>query len=260
MTGSEIIRAFTDPYEKKARLFPGLLVALPLIVPTLLIVGSKTTYLTAIVGLIASCGALYWLASITRNRGKALEEKLIAKWGGLPTTLILRHRDSFLDNTSKARFHSEIKTKLGIELPSIFDESANPLAADDLYIGASRQLRELTRGDSNALLLKENIAYGFHRNMLAMRPIGLTTCLLGAFFGLVRSNAIQLKTMTLDLSKLADPSMVGGISLTLSLVLIFAWLSTNEMSVRRMGNVYAERLFESLKSLPTKRKRVEVES
>jgi hypothetical protein len=256
MTWTELLKNFKDPYEQKARLFPGLLVALPLLAPLLLIFGPKNPYLTAILGLTMGCGTLYWFASITRNRGKALEEKLIAKWGGLPTTLIMRHSDNFLDSSSKFRYHSDIQTKLGIVLPSATEEAADPIAADDLYIGATRLLRELTRSNSHALLLKENIAYGFHRNMLAMRSIGFTTSLLGILFGLVLSKAIQLKPMALDFSNLAEPGLAGGISVTISLVLLFSWMSVNENAVRRMGNVYAERLFESLKGLPNKRKRV----
>lgn len=260
MTWTELLRNLKDPYEQKARLFPGLLVTLPLLVPLLLIYGPKNPYLTAILGLILSCGTLYWLSSIARNRGKALEERLVAKWGGMPTTLILRHRDKYLDSGSKSRYHAAIQAKLGIELPSASDEAANPTAADDRYTGATRQLRELTRGSSNALLLKENIAYGFHRNMLAMRPVGFSTTLLGILFGLVIAKVIQLKPMAYDFSNLAEPGLAGGVSLTISFVLIFAWMSVNEPAVRRMGNVYAERLFESLNALPTKRKRVDAKT
>lgn len=257
MTWTELLKNFKDPYEQKARLFPGLLVTLPILVPLLLIFGPKNPYLTAVLGLIVGCGTLYWLASIARNKGKALEEKLVAKWGGMPTTLILRHRDKFLDSASKSRYHGAIKAKLWMELPSATEEAANPIAADDLYIGATRQLRELTRGSSNALLLKENIAYGFHRNMLAMRPIGIATTVLGILFGLVIAKVVQLKSMAYDFSNLAEPGLAGGVSLTISFVLIFAWMNINEPAVRRMGYVYAERLFESLYALPTKRKRAE---
>ncbi|MDP1656474.1 MAG: hypothetical protein Q8K91_04410 [Hylemonella sp.] len=255
MTSTDILKTLKDPYDQKARVFPGLLVMMPLLVPLLWIFGPKNPYMTALLGLIGSCGTIYWLASIARNRGKGLEEKLVAKWGGMPTTLVLRHRDNFLDSTSKARYHDEIKVKLGIALPSAAEESADPVAADNAYIGATRQLRELTRGSSHALLLKENIAYGFHRNMLAMRPIGFATSMLGIVFGLVLSNVIQLKPLALDFSNLAEPGLAGGISLAVSLAMIFAWLNVNELAVRRMGIVYAERLFECLNALPAKRKR-----
>jgi hypothetical protein len=47
MTVAEILKTFSDPYDKKARVFPGLLVALPVLVPILWIFGPRNPYLTA---------------------------------------------------------------------------------------------------------------------------------------------------------------------------------------------------------------------
>lgn len=250
---SDILKIFTDPYERKARVFPGLLVALPLLVPMLWIFGPKSPYLTALLSLIVSCGAIYWLASVSRTKGKALEEKLIGEWGGMPTTLILRHRDKFLDVHTKTRYHSEITSKLGIKLPTPQQENLDEGLADEAYIGSARRLRELTRSSANSLLLKENIAYGFHRNMLAMRPVGIATASLGILFGLVLSKVVQLGTWSLNTSNLAEPGLAGGITLFTSTILLVAWSSVNKTAVRQMGYVYAERLFECLPSLPKKR-------
>lgn len=255
MNISAFLNHIKDPYEQKARVFPGLLVVLPLLVPLLWIFGPKNPILTTLLGLIVSCGAVYALASIARGMGKRLEEKLVVRWGGMPTTLILRHRDSFLDSLSKSRYHNDIRQKLGVTLPTADEELANPIAADDMYIGSTRQLRELTRGKTHALLLKENIAYGFHRNMLAVRPIGVLTSLVGILLGLVLSKAIQLKPLGFDFSNLAEPSLAGGMTLAVSTILLLSWAYFNEASVKRMGYVYAERLFESLRSLPSKRKK-----
>lgn len=256
MTVAEILKTFSDPYDKKARVFPGLLVALPVLVPILWIFGPRNPYLTALLTLVASCGVLYWLASIARSRGKAVEEKLVAQWGGMPSTLILRHRDKFLDNTSTVRYHTQIREKLGINLPSPSEELADVAAADDLYIGATRLLREKTRGKSNALLLKENIAYGFQRNMLGMKPFGILTCLCGIAVGLVLAKAVQLRSWQVNLENLAEPGGAGGMTLVISAVLLVAWLTVTKTTVRQVGYVYAERLFESLAGLPTQRKRV----
>lgn len=243
-----------DPYEQKARVFPGLLVALPLLTPLLFVFGPKNPILTALLGLVASCGVIYALSSIARGRGKRLEERLVKKWGGMPTTLILRHRDPFLDSHSRRRYHDAIKLKLGIVLPSAEQEAADPLGADDAYIGATRHLRELTRGKSHVLLLKENIAYGFHRNMRAMRMLGVCSCLVGIVFGLILSKTIRLQTLSVEFSNLADPGLAGGITLALSVGLLAAWAYFTETAVKTMGYVYAERLFETLQTLPNKRK------
>lgn len=253
MSLHEALDRLRDPYERKARVFPGLLVALPLLVPLLWIFGPRNPLLTALLGLLGGCGVIYALASISRGLGKRLEERLVVRWGGMPTTLLLRHRDTFLDSRSKARYHDEIRKKLGLVLPTPEEEIADPAAADELYIGATRELRELMRGKAHSLLLKENIAYGFHRNMCALRPVGWLTSLLGIFFGLLLAEAIVTRPYGTEITKLLEPGLPGGITLAMGSALFFAWMYFTPGAVKRMGYVYAERLFESMKALPTKR-------
>lgn len=255
MNFERFLKTFSDPYDKRARVFPGLLVALPILVPILWIFGPENPYLTALLALGASCGVLYWLANIARNRGKAIEERLVTKWGGMPTTLLLRHRDSFLDSISTTRYHGQIKDKLGIALPDAASELADAAKADDLYRGATKLLIEKSRGKGHALLLKENIAYGFQRNMLGMKPFGILTCICGIASGLILAKVVQFKPWHIEWEKLVEPNASGGMTLIVSLVLLVAWLTLTEATVRRVGNVYAERLFESLARLPTLRKR-----
>lgn len=244
-----IFELVKDPYERKARVIPGLLVALPLLVPLVCVYGAKHPLLTGMIGLLVGCGAIYVLASIARGRGKMLEETLIKKWGGMPTTIALRHRDKFLDNISKQRYHTAITAKLGIVMPTAEEELADQDKADDTYIGATRRLRELTRSNKQ-LLLKENIAYGFHRNMLAMKPVGILSCLLGTFYGLLIAKILRVTPPHFSPANLADPGLAAGLTLFISIALLATWLLYfNQDAVRRMGFVYAERLFECLPSL-----------
>jgi hypothetical protein len=244
-----------DPYERKARIFPGLLVVLPLLVPVVAVFGPKNPLMTAVVGLIGGCGAIYAMGSIARGRGKAVEERLISKWGGMPTTIMLRHRDRTLEAPSRNAYRELFRTRLGIELPTAAEESANPEQADDAYKGAVRQLREATRGKAFGLLLKENIAYGFHRNMLGVRPWGWLTSSLGVVIGLVMSGAVVLRpTLSIDLDALMQFSLGAGLTLGVAIPMFVGWFHFSEKAVHRISVVYSERLFESLKSLPTQRK------
>lgn len=244
-----IFDLFNDPYERKARVTPGLLVSLPILVPLVCVYGPKQPTLTAVVSLLGGCGAIYALASIARGSGKKLEEDLVKKWGGMPSTMALRHRDKFFDRVTKQRYHDDICSKLGITMPTASEEAANPVAADEAYVGATRRLRELTRGDKK-LLLKENIAYGFHRNMLAMKWMGLLTSIVGLVYGLVISGVLQLKPLGITLENFGDPGLAAGLTLLVSLAMILAWcLYFKEDKVRRIGFVYAERLFEHLPAL-----------
>ena len=248
---TSIFELAKDPYERKARVMPGLLVVLPLLVPLLCVYGPKHPVLTSVLGLLCGCGAIYALASVARGRGKKLEEALVKDWGGMPTTIALRHRDAFLDSVSKQRYHAAITAKLGIAMPAAQEESAAPLKADDVYGGATKRLRELTRGDKQ-LLLKENIAYGFHRNMLAMKPVGIVTCLFGIVYGLLIANVLQVAPPNFALVNLANRGLAAGLTLLTSRALLVAWLFYfDKEAVRRVGFVYAERLFECLSSLPS---------
>ena len=243
------IAQFTDPYERKARLLPGLLVVAPTVVALATQFGAKNAVLGAAVGIVGSCGGVYGLASIVRAKGKELEERLVAKWGGMPTTLALRHRNSFLDNVSKQRYHELITRKLGISMPTASEEAADPAKADDTYIGATKRLRELTRGD-RGLLFKENISYGFHRNLLAMKPTGILLCLLASIYGLIEAGVIHGHSPYVIPERLGKLNISAGITLLVSFAFLATWiLYVTSSSVRRIGFAYAERLFERLASL-----------
>lgn len=245
-----------DQYDRGARLTPALVTLLPVMIPLVSVYGSKNPVLTGVLGLLISCGALVTLANVAGGRGKATEEKLVKKWGGMPTTIALRHSDSFLDTVTTTRYHSLIADKLGMPLPTADAERADPAAADNSYMGATRRLRELTRSD-RGLLFKANINYGFHRNMLGLRPIGIATALIGLAYGLILSGSLTFRPLAFDLITLAAPGLAGGISTAVSLMLLITWLLyVSEATTRRAGFVYAERLFELLPKLagPSKKR------
>lgn len=240
-----------DPYERKARVTPGLLVALPLLVPLVAVYGAKHPILTGVLALLGGCGAIFTLANIARGLGKRTEERLIAKWGGMPTTLALRHRETHLDGISKNRYHEAIQVKLGIPVPTAEQEAQSPVGADDVYIGATKRIRELTRGNKQ-LLLKENIAYGFHRNMVGLKPVGILTTLTGIAYGLFIAGVVARSAPHFRPENLMDPGLASGVTMLVSLALLAAWIFYfTPNSVWRVGLSYAERLFECLVELRT---------
>jgi len=254
MSFLKMVDQMRDPYERKARIIPGLLTALPLLLPILCTYGPKHPILTSVITLLAGCGAMYGLGSVARGLGKALEEKLVLKWGGMPTTTCLRHRDLFLDTFTKERYRGLIQLKLGISMPTVQEEEADSLHADSIYMGVTRKLREETRSDK--LLLKENINYGFHRNMAGMKPVGIVTSSVGIFFSLVSSNVILFDPFEFHLSHVLNPGLSAIITFLVSVALLMAWLFYfNSAAIKRIGIVYAERLFECLDKLPTPRKK-----
>jgi len=244
-----------DPYDRRARLTPGLLVVLPILVPLVCVYGARNPVLAGLVALLGGCGAMFALANVTREQGKKVEERLIKIWNGMPTTIALRHRDTFLDKVSKDRYHKLIEEKLGIKMPSVAEETADPEASDHYYIGATKLLRERTRSNKQ-LLFKENISYGFHRNMLGMKPAGIVISLAGVLYGLILGKIIQFKPLSIAWVVFAQLGIAAGLTMLVSLVMLFVWvLYFNQDAVRRIGFVYAERLFECLPSLTAPRRK-----
>lgn len=256
MTITSVVARLQDPYERKARIFPALLVALPITVPLICTYGPKHPVLTSILALFGGCGVIFAIANIARGLGKKQEDILVKRWGGLPTTIALRHNNYFFDSITKARYHNLISIKLGIVMPSAMDEERDSLAADDCYSGASKRLREMTRDTKKfSLLFKDNIAYGFHRNMLGVRLIGVAASFSGIFYALIDSGIIQiLGDSYFHMGFLTSLEISHGLTLGVSLVMLIAWVFYfNEASVKRIGFSYAERLFEALPSLNSPR-------
>ena len=192
-----IFKKFTDPYERKARLYPALLAALPVIV----FVSIYTEWFTfdiknALYITIVAAG-LFWLSGKTRNLGKAVENRLVAKWGGMPSVTLLRHRDSVLDRYTTERYHKAAAGLADIPLPDHAEEEIDPTDADERYRAVTSALLSKTRDvNEYPLLFKENINYGFWRNLRGVKPIGcafsVTIVVLGLWFDRALVSNLQL--------------------------------------------------------------------
>jgi hypothetical protein len=231
-----------DTYNRRARLYPAFLAVLPAAVFVVLL--WKNSPLQALGPVLVAVGGLFFLANFVRTLGRRLEARLIAQWDGLPTTHLLRHRET-KNPVQLGRWHTKLSRVTGIDMPSKEDEAANPSAADNTYIAATRALIPLVRDapDDFPRVQEENVNYGFRRNLLGLKPIGLTlvsVCLVidiaVAVFGAI---SVQL-------------AVTAGIQL---LVLLMWLVFVNATWVFEAGQTYAERLFEALEKLDTAPKR-----
>lgn len=167
-----------DQYATRARLLPALLVALPVAaVVALLFPNLYATYGTVFGSLGIVAVGLFVLAHVIRANGRALEGRLFQKWGGVPSTAWLRHRDPRLDPNTKARYHKFLAAHVPeLRIPSAAEEAADYRAADHAYASAVKWLLEYTRDAKlYELVFEENVSYGFRRNTLAAKPLALVT-------------------------------------------------------------------------------------
>ena len=165
-----------DAYGLRARLLPALLLVLPPAIICALLFPSIYASIDRVFGSLGVVVAgMFFLTHVIRERGRRLQERLYSEWGGIPTTIWLRHRDGNLDSTTKGRYHRFLEARIaGLNLPSSDSEARDPASADQAYASAVKWLLEFTR-DAKAypLVFSENVYYGFRRNTLATRPIAL---------------------------------------------------------------------------------------
>jgi hypothetical protein len=143
----DIVAKVTDPYDRQARLYPALLCVLPLLT-LIALYAPNVSALTRAVTITASCGGLFLITNICRELGKRIEEGLFQKWGGKPTTQLLRHRDSIIDSITKCRYHAFLEGKINVQFPNEEQEKSDPAAADETYQSGARWLLDHTRPDA----------------------------------------------------------------------------------------------------------------
>lgn len=181
-----MIEQILDPYDRNARLMPAVLALIPVLSVTAGLYGASLEWKETAVGVLVASGMFYLLASIARELGKRLEADLFKSWGGKPTTQVLRHRDETIDANTKARYHRFLAGILGTPFPDPAQERADPGAADQIYASGTRWLLDQTRDKKTfGLLFKENVAYGFRRNSLGLRPYAILVAVLAILWVIV---------------------------------------------------------------------------
>ena len=242
---SDALARITDPYERQARLWPALLALLPLVAMMGLLYASSTTIAVNATMTAISCGALYLLTNMCREFGKRLEPALFEGWGGKPSTQLLRHSDSTIEGVTKRRYHAFLASKLNTAFPDAARESQDPKGADDVYQSAVRWLLNQTRDTKTfGLLFQENIAYGFRRNALGLKAVGLMIA-FGCFIWVLTTHGVVSTSAPYFFSTKALPElpMAAISSLVVSAIMFFAWIFYfTRKTARTAAFAYAEML------------------
>ncbi|MFF9627079.1 hypothetical protein [Streptomyces griseosporeus] len=180
---------------------------------------------------------------IVRDRGRAIQPDLWSSWGGPPATKALRHSGA-KNPTLLARRHQKLAALLDHPMPTKRQETGNPAKADETYEMAVRYLIAQTRDTTQfRLIFLENCHYGFRRNMLGVRTIGLTTSLAVSGMAVVAVAASYYGMLAWKIGFV----LVAVVGLTLS---VFWWRVVNSEWVRSAAEDYAERLLDALDVLP----------
>ncbi len=245
------LKGLFDAYSRQARLYPALLTLLPLLLTLLAWVPALVTIDQLLIGIAVACGVLYFLSDVARTAGKRLEPKLLEEWGGWPTTIWLRHSDNHLSAEVKRRYHSFLSSRPATAaMPTQEEEKQDPATSDERYAASVMWLKEQCRGADFALVHRENAIYGFRRNLLGLKPIGVGICGIV----LVAPLLITLATPGASVSQLFRLLTEAYVTLPLpefgalvvSVMGLAAWLFTVRRSwVREAGDLYARALLAS---------------
>lgn len=173
--------------------------------PAIVLAGSALAAIEEAGGIIAfvlASGAIV-LCGLVRGLGKAIEPSLWKKWGGPPTTKLLRWSGS-TPRAAQERRRVLMEQLLSEPLPSEAEEHGDPSAADARYDVAVGVLRDLTRDASRfGLVAEENADYGFRRNCLGLRHLALGASALvlvvSIVMALLHSSAPYLPAMLVAL-------------------------------------------------------------
>ena len=110
---------------------------------------------------------------------------------------------------------------------------ANPTDADQYYISAINYLREKTRdSEKYPLILKENMNYGFSRNLLAFKSTAITIILISLAISLLII-VVTFKDKYVDINSLSLLSPQYYVLVILHIIFLLFWcLMINETWVK----------------------------
>lgn len=236
-----------DGYAYRARLLPALLTILP--VAATIAVADPATHRdvwSSVASLSSAFGVMALFSAAVRARGRAVERRLMTRWGVLHSVSMLRHADTTLDSHTKTRYHAQLASHLpSLRVPSAVGEQADSRAADTVYESAVRWLREQTRDAGRfPLIREENVAYGFRRNLYGAKPLGLGLSVLCLAW-------VGWLIYTQAPTRIADVSLPHLVLLALLVAIILCWcVVVTEAFVVDASKAYARALLAACDTLP----------
>jgi len=223
----DVLEKYVDHYAINARLKPAFFVVMPLAVTTLAWCPEAQQVGGIILAFLITFGVMAFLSNLVSNQGNKLQIALYELWGGVPTTLLLRHSDSTLDEYTKQRYHQWLETKVtGLKFPAAKDEESKAARSDQCYASAVNFLREYTRDKTKyPMVYADNVAYGFARNLLVMRWIGVGFSVVGILLNFLflysRYEGPSLRGFVNE--NMAMILFGGGATIT-SIIILFVWI------------------------------------
>jgi len=239
----DIMNIQLDTYTIEARLCPVFLVILPVLITINLWAPETSKFQFGFSSIIFSLAISLFGAQFGRNWGKLKEIKLWKSWDGPPTTRFLRHRDMQFNSIRKMRCHGIFHDLIpNINIPTMEEEMSDPLKADQIYEACTRFLIAKTRDTKKfSLLYKENINYGFLRNLWGLKPLGIVLSLLSLI------NCGYFLWIEWNNKKILPETIIFTLIILCISVLWITWVRPKNIKIA--AEAYAERLLECCENI-----------
>jgi len=235
-----------DKYSLNARIYPIVIFYMPAIILAVLfsLKFDKYVQLFTSFGIV---GALSYLFSqLGRDGGKKKEKELWRSWGGVPSIQLLRWRNTEININTKKRYHNRLITLCALDNnPDPNFEQSYPDEADEAYQAWTKFLISKTRDNKKfSVLFKDNMNYGFRRNLWGMKNYALSLIII-----LMAGTLIYYWVSTKNPNVILYPIefiIAEGILLVILLFWVFV---INQNWIKIPAYAYAERLLETIEEI-----------
>ena len=232
-----------DEYDWKARITPAFIVTLPVITTLVTCFDWPGPALSKILGGAIWLILIYALTIPVRNAGNRIEPELWRKWGGPPSTLIMRWSNLRMGRELKKQCHDAVKNYLKLPMPDEPEEQANSRNSDEMITQAFKRVRGVLREkDPKGLWATENANYGFYRNLLGSRKLWLVFSIAGV----VVSGVFSLSTK--------DKVVISGFVGNIAVLLFCFYLGWHVLAggIEHVAYRYADNAWESFLNIAQK--------
>ena len=179
-----------DEYAWKARFFPCIISILPLLVLWGFLsenvkLRELWTFLYSIKfygGATISLVFLYFYAQIIRIASKYFENKYFIKKLGFPTTYLMTYADKTFSENYKDKYRQLAKKHFDFDLLNKDEELRNPTEAQKRLNETTKQV--ILKIKDGQLVKKQNIWYGFVRNLIGGTIFSVIFCIINIIAGL----------------------------------------------------------------------------
>ena len=222
-----------DKYYIKARLYPSIICAIPLLSTYFFGFSEQAKSFIDFLqdftwagDVTISVALIFLMIQLNRFVAKEIFQRVFFKDEvRMPTTNYLLHSDSFLPKAIKNKIRQKIHKEFNIQLADENSENENELEARKVIITAVSQIRNVTR--KNALLLQHNIEYGFMRNLIGGSFLAIIISIFNVYF----------------FTKIQNNDFAVQLNIVLFIIYLIPIL-LSKIIVKRYGHYYAKVLLE----------------